>query len=567
MTGRTLPPDGTDETRPAPGRLEPSVPPRQRRPEWNLSKCAIPAGAAAWTLVFALAVGATQIGSLERESFNDESTFTVVAARVLDGELPYVKLFDNKPPMIFLLLAGAMAAFGESLFVVRAVGDLCLLMSCIAVFAIARRRTDLVSAGLGGLALIAVHAVEYAVETHTELPAMAMLMAALWLLLARRDRWWAIAAAGLLLSLSVLTRSNLGFVAAALFAWLLAAASRPSLGVHRWAAALFACAGLLPAAGLILLYASADALAELRLANIEVALAYSGQIGMWRALLLHGRIFLNEALATPLLLLPFSATLVIGMAVSLRNGWRDRPKAPNSPTSEQAAQTGAPTQEAAASRAELELLWLAFAATFLAVLATGNVFRHYWLQLYPIGAVFGAYGIAWLRSKARLRWAGYLLPAIAVGGALAQTAPSAFRLATVPDHLAERHTVRAAAAAIKAEQRPGDTIYAFNGQLIYWYLDMAPVSAIVHPSLLAKRAVLRPLAEAGYVAEDELGRILNLRPTYLVTVVQPTSRGPIPNYLHGEDAKAFGNLLSDHYRVLHDDGAEPKALRVYKLRR
>ncbi len=528
--------------------------------------------------MFALAVGATQVGSLERESFNDESTFTVIAARVLDGELPYVKLFDIKPPMIFLLLAGAMAAFGESLFVVRAVGDLCLLMSCIAVFAIARRRTDLVSAGLGGLALIAVHAVEYAFETRTELPAMAMLMAALWLLLARRDQWWAIAAAGLLLSLSVLTRSNLGLVAAALFAWLLTAALRPSLGVHRWAAALFAGAGLLPAAGLILLYASADALAELRLANIEAALAYSGQIGMWRALLLHGRTFLNEALVTPLLLLPFSATLVIGMAVSLRNGGReeggsreggrrDRPKAPDSPTSEQAAQTGAPADGGAASRAELELLWLTFAATFLAVLATGSVWRHYWLQLYPIGAVFGAYGIAWLRSKARLRWAGYLLPAIAVGGALAQTAPSAFRLATVPDHLAERHTVKAAAAAIKAEQRPGDTIHAFNHQLIYWYLDMAPVSAIVHPSNLAKSELLRPLAEAGYVAEDEFGRILNLRPTYLVTVVQPTSRGPIPNYLHGEDAEAFSNLLSDHYRVFHDDGTEPKALRVYKLRR
>ena len=541
--------------------------PRQRRPEWNLSKCAIPAGAAAWTLVFALAVGATQVGSLERESFNDESTFTVIAARVLDGELPYVKLFDIKPPMIFLLLAGAMAAFGESLFVVRAVGDLCLLMSCIAVFAIARRRTDLVSAGLGGLALIAVHAVEYAFETRTELPAMAMLMAALWLLLARRDQWWAIAAAGLLLSLSVLTRSNLGLVAAALFAWLLTAALRPSLGVHRWAAALFAGAGLLPAAGLILLYASADALAELRLANIEAALAYSGQIGMWRALLLHGRTFLNEALVTPLLLLP-----LLGNA-GHRHGclppqWMEEPtQGARFPTSEQAAQTGAPADGGAASRAELELLWLTFAATFLAVLATGSVWRHYWLQLYPIGAVFGAYGIAWLRSKARLRWAGYLLPAIAVGGALAQTAPSAFRLATVPDHLAERHTVKAAAAAIKAEQRPGDTIHAFNHQLIYWYLDMAPVSAIVHPSNLAKSELLRPLAEAGYVAEDEFGRILNLRPTYLVTVVQPTSRGPIPNYLHGEDAEAFSNLLSDHYRVFHDDGTEPKALRVYKLRR
>lgn len=527
----------------------------------------MPAGAAAWILAFALAVGATQVGSLEREFFDDESTFTVLAAQVLEGELPYVKLFDVKPPLIFLLLAGAMAAFGESLFVVRALGDLCLLMSCAAVFAIARRRTDPVSAGLAGLVLIAVHAVEYAFETRTELPAMAMLMAALWLLLARRQRCWAIAAAGLLLSLAVLTRSNLGILAAALFAWLLVAAWRPSLGVHRWAAGLFAGAGLLPVAALILLYWSADALAELRLANIEAALAYAGQLSPWRALLLHGRIFLHEALATPLLLLPFAATLLIGMAASLRTGWRRRPQTSASPASGQARQTAAPTQEDAAGRAELELLWLAFAATLLAVLATGSVWRHYWLQLYPIAAVFCAYGIAWLRSKARLRWAGYLLPVVAAATALAQTAPSVWRLATLPHHLAERHGIKTAAQAIQAERQPGDSIYAFNRQLIYWYLDMDPASAIVQPSNLAKKALLRPLAEAGYVAKDEFRRILRIRPTYLVTVVQPTDRGPVPKYLHGEDAEAFANLLSSHYRVFHDDGTEPKALRVYKLRR
>ena len=549
----------------------PNQPPTAGKPPTttgaNLSKRTVPTLETAWLLAFALAVGATQVGSLEREFFSDESTFTVVAAQLLDGNLPYVKFFDIKPPMIFLLLAGAMAAFGESLFVVLALGDLCLLMSCIAVFAIARRRTDLASAGLGALLLVAVHATEYAFETRTELPAMAMLMAALWLLLARREHWWAIAAAGLLLSLAVLTRSNLAIVAAALFAWLLAAAWRPSLGAHRWAAVLFAGAGLLPVAGLVLLYWSANGLSALRLANVEAALAYSGQNGLLQALLTHGRIFLHEALATPLLLLPFLATLAIGMAACLRNGRGSRPKASAPPAPGQAAQTEAPTHEGAARRAELELLWLACAATFLSVLATGEVWRHYWLQLYPLGAVFCAYGIAWLRSKAHLRWVGCLLPAAAMVGALAQTAPSAFRLAAAPGHLTERHSIKAAAQAIEAERRPGETIYAFSRQLIYWYLDMAPVSAIVHPSNLAKKRLLRPLAEAGYVAEDELGRILNLRPTYLVTVVQPTGRGPIPIYLHGEQAEAFSSLLRDHYRVFHDDGAEPKALRVYKLRR
>ena len=525
----------------------------------------IPTSATAWILAFALAIGATQVGSLEKEFFADESTFTVMAAQLLDGDLPYVKFFDIKPPMIFFLLAGAMAAFGESLFVVRALGDLCLLLSCIAVFAIARRRTDPISAGLGVMLLITVHAMKYAFETRSELPAMAMLMAALWLLTTWRERWWAIAAAGLLLSLAVLTRSNLVIVAAALFVWLLAAALRPSLDVHRWAAGLFAGAGLLPAAGLILLYWSADALSVLRLANVEAALAYAGQIGMWPALLLHGHWFLKTTLGSPLLLAPFLATLAIGIAACLRNGRKGRPKASESPAPGQAA----PTLAGAASRAELELLWLTFAATFLSILATGNVWKHHWLQLYPIAAVFCAYGIAWLRSKAHLRWAGHLLPAIAIAGALAQTAPSAFRLVATPGHLTERYSIKAAAQAIKAERQPGETIYAFDRQLIYWYLDMAPISAIIHPSNLAKKALLRPLAEAGYVAEDELGRILSLRPTYLVTEVWPTSRGPIPRYLRlrGEEAEAFSNLLNDHYWVFHDDGVEPRALRVYKLRR
>ena len=522
----------------------------------------------AWILVLALAVGVTQVGSLERESFTgDESTFTVVAAHVLDGELPYVKVFEIKPPMVFFLLAGAMAVFGESLWVVRALGDLCLLASCVAVFAIARRRTDFASAGLGALLLVAVHATEFAFETLTELPAMAMLMAALWLLLARRERWWAVAAAGLLLSLAVLTRSNLAIVAVALFAWLLAATLRPSLGAHRWAAGLFAAAGLLPVAGLVLLYWSADALSVLRLVNVEAALAYSGHGGMGQALLQHGRVFLREALATPLLLLPFLATLATGSVACLRSGQGSGPQGIGAPAPEQAAQAEAPTHAGTAKRAELELLWLVCAAAFLSVLATGEVWRHYWLQLYPLGAVFCAYGIAWLRSTAHLRWLGWLLPTAAIVGALAQTAPSAFRLAVAPGQLTEGHGIKAAARAIEAERRRGETIYAFGHQLIYWYLDMAPVSAIVHPSILAKKRLLRPLAEAGYVAEDEFGRILKLRPTYLVTAVQPTSRGAVPLYLRGARAEAFSNLLRDHYRVFYDDGAKPQALRVYKLRR
>ena len=52
---------------------------------------------------FSLTIFVTQIGSLERERASwDESTYIVIAAHVLDGNLPYVGLYDLEPPMIYL---------------------------------------------------------------------------------------------------------------------------------------------------------------------------------------------------------------------------------------------------------------------------------------------------------------------------------------------------------------------------------------------------------------------------------------------------------------------------------
>ena len=246
-------------------------------------------GSGFWVLVFVLIVGVTQIGSLKHEMIDwDESVFILMAANVLDGHLPYVELFDNKPPMLFFMLAGVMAVFGESLLVVRLFGDVCILASCAAVFAISRRWTDPISAGLGTLSFIAISSVNFGHHTSSELPATALLMAALWLLLARRDRLWAVACAGLLISLATLTRSNLGVAAVAFAVWLLVAHFRPSFGAHRWAFAAFVGAGAIPPGLLVLLYWAADALFELRVSIIDVPLAYvSNQLSVLEVLDKH----------------------------------------------------------------------------------------------------------------------------------------------------------------------------------------------------------------------------------------------------------------------------------------
>ena len=506
---------------------------------------------ASWVLAFALAIFVTQIGSLGRERGSwDESTFTVMAAHVLDGNLPYVELFDMKPPMIYLLLAGAMAVFGESLLVVRAVGDAFLLMSCIAVFAIARRRTGPAAAGLGVLVLITVHAPRYAQWTDIDKPAAAMVMGALWLLMAQRERSWAVAAAGLLVSLAVLTRTNLGVVAVAFGAWLaVAALRRPSLGVRWRSVVAFAVAGLLPPGVLVLVYWQADALAELYLATVTVPVSYAGQMGVVTVLLRHGWVFLFDALpAAPQLYLPFAATLAAGLAVSIRR--RGAGPVTHHPFPGHGA--GGLRQERGAeersSRVDHELLWLTLGAVLLALLINGSTGAHHWQLLYPTCAVFCAYGIGWIRSQARLRWAGYLFPAVALAGALAQTVPSAVRLATAPGHYSEKHRVRAAAQAIAAARGPHDTIYAFSHQLVYWYLDMVPVSPILHTGDWKKPAIMRPLAAAGYVGKDERRRILALRPTWLV-LREMSNRVPRYKYFDNEDADILRDLLARDYRL------------------
>ena len=169
-----------------------------------------------WIATYALLIIITRIGFLQIEVIDwDESTFILMAQSVLDGHLPYVELFDIKPPLIYFMLAGAMSVFGKSLLAVRIFGAICILISSVLVMQIARRQSGPLAAGLAGLLVVALHAQPVAQFTSSELPATTMLLGALWFLINRRSSVSGMIFAGLLISLATLTRSNLAFVAVA----------------------------------------------------------------------------------------------------------------------------------------------------------------------------------------------------------------------------------------------------------------------------------------------------------------------------------------------------------------
>ena len=492
-----------------------------------------------WVPVYVLTIAATQIGGLAREVWGwDESTHILMAANVLDGNLPYVELIVTKPPLIFLMLAGVMVVFGESLWAVRLFGDLCILASCIAVFGVARRWTDPISSGLGGLIFIAICATDIGQPTSTELPATAMLMMALWFLLAKENRLWAVATAGLLMSLAVLTRTNLGIVAAAFGVWLLVSMFRSSSGsTHRWAFTAYAIAGLIPLGILTFIYWTADALWELWVGVFDASFSYAvnqeGVVDVSRSYVGH---WSWHIWSMPYVYGIYTLATAVGMVVSA-TAWKGH--GPNRAWREEG------------------LLWLMFGSISLSLVVGGKAHAHHWLQLFPICAIFCARALGWTHSKAGPRRVGYSLALVCLAGALWKTTPSAVRLVTVPGWLAERHYIRSAADAIVGDREPGDEVWALRHHLILWYLDAMPISKLAHPSDFGKKdAVVKPLVAAGLLSENELQRVIEIQPTYLVT---DPGKNAIPWYL-GDMSDDVRDLIDNHYRVFHDNGR----ISVYK---
>jgi hypothetical protein len=55
-----------------------------------------------WFIIFALLVIITRLQALRFENIDwDESTFIIMASDVMRGHLPYLDVWDNKPPILF----------------------------------------------------------------------------------------------------------------------------------------------------------------------------------------------------------------------------------------------------------------------------------------------------------------------------------------------------------------------------------------------------------------------------------------------------------------------------------
>ena len=489
-----------------------------------------------WTVVFVIVLLGVRLWYLDFEGW-DESTFIIMGSHVLEGHLPYLELFDIKPPGIFFALAGVMSVFGENLLAVRFFGTFCLLVSAIAGYAIAIRQTTPLIAGASMTVFCALTCADEFQPTMTEHLTIALMMPACWLLVARHDQLWVAFLVGVLLSAATLTRMNIAFVVLAVGGFYVWRFVRPRPDVPRLAIAAYGVGGALPLALLLLVYWLADGLDVFVLSVFRVPVHYAFfQQGMAAVILGQAAFWMTCVREDPYIFLP--ATLFIGTGLA----------------------THAISRGKGLLFGDNGLLLLVLGAVSLSILKGGATWGHYLLQALPLVLLLAAAGFETLTTR-RLGALLFLgLYVLTVGASLARFGGSSVeqvRQGLAPSQRSLLPRLRTAAELILEDRCCGELVYAPRDHLIYWYLKQRPPTVLVHPSSVNNPAIMTPLVAHGYVPEDEQRRILERNIGYIV--MDPDRKG---GYLTPEQHRRLAGTLQDRFHPWKNSGG----LVIYKRR-
>ncbi|MGB5821813.1 MAG: glycosyltransferase family 39 protein [Saonia sp.] len=141
----------------------------------------------------------------------DESTFILMGQSWVNGYLPYMELWDLKPPVTYLFFASIIAAFGKSFFAIRLFGTLAVVITAFFTYkigeTIASKKIGFWSGILCVLLLSMFGSLQGVMSEHI---CMVFFMSALYILVVYR-KWYWYALAGLLMGLALMTKLNLAY--------------------------------------------------------------------------------------------------------------------------------------------------------------------------------------------------------------------------------------------------------------------------------------------------------------------------------------------------------------------
>lgn len=452
----------------------------------------------------------------------DEGVYATVAQGLLEGQMPYRDLFDNKPPLVYAWYALSFTLFGEHVEAPRILASVLLSFTTLSLFSQARmvfpKPVAYVSAGLFGLStglpFVALHA---NTEAYMLLPLVTSLVA--FTVGVRRGgmRWFLLS--GALSGAAMMTKQVAFWNLAALI--VVAAALRwktGGLSVHTFRPSACLLAGAAAAVGLVAVpFALTGSLDELFYANVSYNWLYVGVLSYSERLVdfASGTAYVAAAAA------PLAGGAIWGFLTVIR-----RRKQP------------------------LDYLILAWALASVAGVATGGrFFPHYFLHLMPAAAVLTAlvlYEVATRRRVAPIGKSalavGLLMVIVSLGtiGAL-YLAPGAAeqRIAeSVAEQKEWESNSKQLGEYIAARTDPDDEIFNFGREAqIYFYAD--------------RRPAVRYFSDWPFWWDERTlyGTIKALRttkPTYIIDTAQPPLFEDYAQY----HPPVLMNLLEEEYEYI-----------------
>ncbi len=142
----------------------------------------------------------------------DESTFILMGQSWVNGYLPYVELWDLKPPLTYLFFAGIIALFGKSFIAIRLIGTLLVASTAFFTYRIGETTTNSKKlsfwAAMGCVALQSMFgSLQGVMSEHISI---AFFMPALYFLLKYKQWYWYLGI-GLLFGISVMAKLNMAY--------------------------------------------------------------------------------------------------------------------------------------------------------------------------------------------------------------------------------------------------------------------------------------------------------------------------------------------------------------------
>jgi len=453
----------------------------------------------------------------------DESVYLLMARGMLQGHAPYTLLWDHKPPGLYLLFALAQLVFGQTILAMRLLAVIMVTATSFLLWLYGRAVLgSRVSGALAALFYALFSLSNGGLASNAEIMWAPFTAAAFLLLRTRTDaplairpgRPFTFLAIGLLLGVAVQIKTLAGMELLALLGLIALApllsrrlGQPASAGPALLAAALVMLGALAPTLLAVGAFARAGHLADYVSANVTANLIYArgapplALAAVWQA-------WWAQARGAPLLWLSALAALPLA--------WMARRRQPR-------------------VAVEFAVLGLWLLGALAAILLTGRLFPHYFLQALPPLSLLAAAAIvqaARLESSLPRRWQTLLIGFLVVIGLTRPLVRSA-RQSVAELQALTRGTPRVELLAgvahyLRERMAPEDYLYVADGQPILYYLtDAAIPTRYILPVWLNND--LAPMA--GIDPPTELERIMALQPRYVVLTEESLRDPPFMAHL------------------------------------